>query len=54
MQTARNPHQNIQGNINIKLDFKQTIELISILAEQAKHFKDGMGPITFTVEGEMT
>jgi hypothetical protein len=54
MVMVRNEHQNIKAIVDAKLSFTDSVKLLKVLAEQVAAYQEGMGPITFSLEGDFT
>jgi len=52
MSIIRDEQQSITAVIDAKLSVEDAFQLLKILAEQLAVYHDGMGPITFSLEGK--
>lgn len=54
MEMFRNVSQNIKTVVNIKISREYAESLMQLLKQKLDTYQDGMGPITFSLEGEFT
>lgn len=54
MEMFRNHNQNIRTVVNIKINREYAESLMQLLKQRLDTYQDGMGPITFSLEGEFT
>jgi hypothetical protein len=54
MAMMRNAHQRIQAIVDVKLSEQQARKLMKLIALHLHDYREGMGPITFSLEGEFT
>lgn len=54
MEMARNEHQLIKAIVDAKLSPKDALSLVLLLVVQLVEWKEGMGDIKFSLEGDFT
>ena len=54
MPADRNPQQNIKAIVHVKMSPEQAQGLVEILRSHIDRHQAGMGPITFSMEGDFT
>lgn len=54
MEMFRDEHQNIRAMANVKMSREDAEKLMNLLKSHLVGYQDGMGPITFALEGEFT
>jgi len=54
MVIVRDEHHAISAVVHAKLNYNDSVNLLKVLAEQIAVYQDGMGPIAFSLEGDVT